>query len=403
MDNEVVLLGVFVVSILVTVVSVIWASIVLHHTRSVPTAPKGWANYDYDANQANRQSLLAYLGNPSLSDASMNIPMRRFAVATANFGGIFTNEGSLSPYIGTASPEAARLQVEAGARAIVFDIWPDPSAPATPVVCSMEDYTEAALPDRIWASSWGLGRGVGRYSNWKLLTRNTVPASAAIAAAVNAAFQSSNQQAGDPFFLFLKLHGAMNTTYLNTLAAAINTAIGGHAMDSVWAKAQNQTKLCSEPVSSFMGKVFVTVIPEVVPGYFPLPGVTKYSDFVSQLLATNMGDVVNAVEQSAGTIYFDPANLSAVSTDTVSLANCVTNQTTISPAQAGLVLVQPTIGGTSADNDVLFAGTSLQACLQAGAQMVAVNLFSPNDSENQMTAFVDPKLFGTFSFRLNAT
>jgi hypothetical protein len=116
-----------------------------------------------------------------------------------------------------------------------------------------------------------------------------------------------------------------------------------------------------------------------------------------------MGDVVNAVEQSAGTIYFDPANLSAVSTDTVSLANCVTNQTTISPAQAGLVLVQPTIGGTSADNDVLFAGTSLQACLQAGAQMVAVNLFSPNDSENQMTAFVDPKLFGTFSFRLNAT
>jgi hypothetical protein len=403
MDKEVAVLGVFIVSILVTVVAVIWVSTVLHQTRTTPSAPKGWADYDYDANQVNRQSLMAYLGNPSLSDASMNIPMRRFAVATANFGGIFTNEGSASPYIGTVSTEAARLQVEGGARAIVLDIWPDPAAPATPVVCSMEDYTEAALPDRIWVSSWGLGRGVGRYSNWKLLTRNTVPAATIITAAINAAFQSSNRQAGDPFFLTLKLHGAMNAAYLNTLAAAITGAIGGHAMDSVWNKAQNQNKLCSEPISSFMGKVFITVIPEVVPGYFPLPGVTKYSDFVSQLLATNMGDVVNAVEQSAGTIYFDPANLSAVTTDTVSVSNCVPNQTTISPAQAGLVLVQPTIGGTSMDNDVLFAGTSLQSCIQAGAQMVAVNLFSPNDSDNQMTAFMDPKLFGTFSFLLNPT
>jgi hypothetical protein len=382
------------------VVAVIWASTVLHQTRTTPAQPTGWANYDYDANQVNRQSLANYLGNPAPSDASMNIPMRQFAVATANFGGIYTNEGSASPYIGTVSTDAARRQVEAGARAVVFDIWPDPAAPATPVVCAMEDYTEAALPDRIWASSWGLGKGVGRYSNWKLLTRNTMPASAIVAAAVNAAFQPSNRQAGDPFFLYLKLHGAMNVAYLNTLAAGLVSAIGGHAMDSVWNKAQNQAKLCSEPVSSFMGKVFVTVIPEVVPGYYPLPGVTKYSDFVSQLLATNMGDVVNAIEQTAGTIYFDPSNLAAVSADTVSQSNCVSGQTTISPSQAGLVLVQPTIGGTSADNDVLFAGTGLQDAIKAGAQMVAVNLFSPNDSDAQMTAFMNPALFGAYSFRL---
>ena len=198
----------------------------LNNVLKMPPATQGWGTYNYDAVKLTR---VAYF-----SDTSNNTDakMINFQVATANFGGIVTEQtGAMNPYIGTVSPDVARMQVEAGARAIIFDIWPDPAAPANPVVAAMLDNQQWWFQNW-WASTGGLSKGTGRYSNWRLMTRNTAPVGDVLGAAIKAAFNGNNSnQNNEPFFAVLKLHGAMTTTYLNTLGTIVQTALNGHGME----------------------------------------------------------------------------------------------------------------------------------------------------------------------------
>lgn len=367
------------------------------NTVRTPAQPSGWGDIDYDGNRANRGSLAEYM---SVNGISAETPMVSFSVATANFGGIFTEDiAPLSPYNGSVNPEAARLQVEAGARAIVLDIWPDPSNPQIPVVCTMLDTTQWSVQN-LWATSWGLNRGVGRYSNWNHLTRNKRPASEIVKSAVTAAFNNSiGSQGEDPFFLILKLHGAMSTDYLNLLGTQVQEAIGPRRMGTQYDQAKNQNKLCNAPVSDFMGRVFTIVLPDIETNYNQLPGINTYAKFVPALLATKLGEVTNAIEQSAYTMLFDPTNSAVITQATQN--NCNTNNATpMTLAEAGFCIVQPTIGGQSTDNEQLFAGpsASYSACLQTGAQFVAVNYFSPNTTDAVLTSVFTPAIFGKYSF-----
>jgi len=325
--------------------------------------------------------------------------MNQFSVATANFGGIFTeNISTMNPWIGSVSAEAARLQVEAGARALVLDIWPDPADRQTPVVTSMID-TQAWSMQNTWMK-WGLDKGVGRYSNWQHLTRNKKPVGEILTAALTAAFSSSpGPQNTDPFFLILKLHGAMTTEYLNHLGNIVRDAIGGNAMGAEWNNCANQKSICTATVNQFISKVFLLVIPDIQPGYNSLPNINTYAGFTTQFLTTSLGEITNALEQTPNTILFEPSGLTAVSA--TGQANCSNpSGPQQSLAQTGFCLVQPSIGGQTTDNSVLFSGqNSYTTCLQSGAQFVAVNLFSPNSSDGPLTTFFDPKYFGLFSFR----
>ena len=170
--------------LLAFMVLIIFACIIalLVNTTKTPKQPVGWGSVDYDANQINRLSLANYC---STNNIDVSTPMIQFSVATANFGGIFTEDTALlAPWHGTVSREAARLQVEAGARAIVLDIWPDPANPAIPIVAAMLDtYQNTSMA---WWRNHGLDKGVGRYSNWQRLTRNTAPAGEILAAAAEA-------------------------------------------------------------------------------------------------------------------------------------------------------------------------------------------------------------------------
>lgn len=375
----------------------------ISHTRNPPSKqPTGWHNIDYDANKINRKSLSTYMSQPGGTAIPDTTPMVKFSVATANFGGIFTEDiGFTKPWIGTVSPDAARLQVEAGARAIVFDIWPDPADLSRPIVASMLDMNAWTTMHR-WYADWGLNRGVGRYSNWQRLTRNSMPVGEVIGAATTAAFDGvSNPQAGDPFFLILNLHGAMTIPYLNYLGNAVNTAISGHAMGPEWNKANGQGQLCSEPVSSFMNKAFVIVCPDVQPGYNILPNVNTWSDFATSFLQnTQLGQITNALEKGAYTIKFEPSNIAPLTV--ANQASCVTGAPPITLPSAGFCLVQPSIGGQDTDNKALFNSASYTDCLATGAQFVAVNLFSSNDSDPALTTFFDPAQFGTYSFKKGA-
>lgn len=357
-------------------------------TIVTPSISKGWGSHDYDADQNTRMSLQDLI-NTGTSGITIDTPMVQVSVATANYGGIYTEDSGFmgtNPWIGHVSTDVVRLQIEAGARAIIFDIWPDPANPAIPVVCAMKDTNE-------WGSiSWwrgnGLDKGLGQYSNWQLLTRNKVPATDMINMACTTAFSSlaPNVQNDDPFFLILRLHGAMTTDYLNYLGNAVNTAMGTRRMETQWDAMKNQGTLSTATVNQFMKKGFVIVSPDIQSGYNSLPNTNTWQSFVTQYATTTMAEVTNVLESTPGSIFFSLGNLDAITT----------------ASQSGFCVVQPTIGGKVSDNDSQIGLSNFQKARQVGAQFVAVNYFSQKNSDTVMNAVFDAGLFGKYSFKKGA-
>ena len=391
------------VAIAVVLLVAVYAIPYIKNTVVTPSAPVGAIGMNYDAASSQRQSLKTYMTANNIPDTT---PLLQFQIATANFGGVFTEkQGALSPWNGSVSPDAVQLQVEAGARAVIFDIWPDPANMANPVVCAMIDTSKWGIQNW-WINTGGMSQGVGTYSNWQLLTRNKVDAGTMLTAAVKAAFNSQSPQSEDPFFIILRLHGAMNTAYLNTLGGKLQNALGGHALGSTYQTWQQQKNLCSMPVSEMLGAggtggfAYVIVLPDIPSsGYDVLPGVNTYSGFVNALKTTTLGELTNAVEQNLSTMLFTPGNTGpiAVASQPACTPGDSTVQTTL--AQTGFCVVQPSTGGQATDNGRLFSDNSFQNCQKTGAQFVAVNLFSPDSSDGILQAWFDPKLFGTYSFR----
>jgi len=368
----------------------------LSNATITPQRPIGANNLDYDALKGARGSLADYLSANDIPDST---PMVQFSVATANFGAMFTESiGLLNPWNSSVSPEAARLQVEAGARAIVFDIWPDPTQMTRPVITAMLDMNEWWYQN--WWRSNGMNRGAGRYSNWQRLSRNKIDAGEGIKAAIQAAFGSSpGPQNDDPFFLILRLHGAMTKDYLNRLGETVRRELKGHAMGAEWGKAHNQSVLCSAKVSDFKSRAFVIVIPDIHAGYNSLPGINNYPAFISQYMNTVMGEATNAIEATPNTIAFQPGGIAAISV--ANQPNCSPKDIAkmLTPAQAGFCVVQPTIGGQTTENPTLFKDNNFTNCIQSGAQFVAVNLFSNLSSDPVLNTWFSPSMYGKYSFQ----
>lgn len=363
-----------------------------------PSIPQGWNKMNYAGSIAARKPVTSLVGFQPTT------PMVNFSVATANFGGIYTEPSSsyfgtnTNPWLGTVSTEVAQLQVEAGARAIIFDIWPNPADPAQPVVCAMVDTSQWAIQSW-WTNSGGLNAGMtSSYSNWQLLTRNTVPAGEMVNAAVNTAFGGNNPQKSDPFFLILRLHGAMSQTYLNTLGAAIQQSTQRFAMGPEYINVAN-TSLCNTPFSEFVssdnatGKVCVIVSPDLNTGL--------RDDFATNFKASTLAQVTNLVEFNPQQMVFQPGSAQIIPQTKV--ANCTTGGPQLPLQQATFTIVQPSIGGKSTSNDDLYAGTSYQTCLSTGAQFVAVNLFSPSTGDGALGRFFQDDLFGVRSFAISAS
>lgn len=388
---------------LLALMVIILAITALSNTLISPSHPKGWGNgllglqRDYDALQGTRKSFTEYLVSKGIPDST---PMNQFTVATANFGGIFTEDiGFLTPWNGTVSPDAARLQVEAGARAVCLNVWPDPDDLRTPVVCTMTDTST-------WPNWFGLNKGNGRYSNWQKRTRNVKPVGEIVKALITAAFDGPvSQQNTDPFFLIINLHGAMTLDYMNRLADTLTDAMGGHAMDASWGNSANQATLCSAPVSSFMSKVFLILVPDIQPTYNILPNINDYARFFAVFNDSKckLGEIANAVQSQPNTLMFGPGEISTITAATqpaCAASNVVVrgaaSTAQFSLAQVGITVIQPSIGITSTRNAALFSQGSYSDCLKSGAQFVAVNLFSPDGSDPALSSFFDT--FETFSF-----
>jgi hypothetical protein len=366
-------------------------------TTSTPSASTGWNGMNYAGGVASR---IPMVNIPGFNTATQ---MTNFTVATAAFGGIFTEPTSsyfgvnVNPWLGNVSTEAAKLQVDAGARAIVFDIWPNPSDPTQPVVCAMADTTAWGIQNW-WVNTGKLNAGMtGTYSNWQLLTRNVVNAMEMLQAAVEEAFAGNNPQKADPFFLILRLHGAMNTDYLNTVGAAVQNAVGGYAMGPEYVN-MTYNQYCQTPFSEFIssdsqsGKVFVMVSPELT-----TPLVSK---FLTAYNASTLKQNTNLLDMNPQQLTFNPGTANMIPKTMV--ASCATNGQQIQLNEASYTLVMPSTGGKSTVNDDLYAIADYQSCLQTGAQFVGLNLFSPSSSDGPLNTFFQDDLFGKQSFVLSA-
>ena len=264
----------------------------------------------------------------------------------------------------------------------------------------MRDNDSDAI-EKWWINSGGLNKGTGRYSNWKMVTRNKVPAAQMLDAAVSTAFGQGNQQT-DPFFLILKLHGAMTVPYLNTLGTQVAAALGGKSFSSTVTNTTNTNSYCALPISQFMGqRAFVIVIPDIQPGYNILPNVNTYDAFLQQFRTTTLAQYTNAIESSAGQIFVDVQSLGNVAAATQT--PCGGAGGALVPAyKAGFMVVQPSAGPSDTRNTALFSGTSYSAALQSGAQFVGLNLFSQVKSDPAIETYLSDTWFGTYSFKAGA-
>lgn len=390
----------------VAISTAITLGILWYNTIYAPrTQPNGAPGHDYSVVRTGTVS--DYL--TSQSKTTTTTPMLSLQVATASFGGIFTEDlTALNPYIGTVDPEAARLQVLGGARAIVFDIWPDPADPTSPVVATMKDDT-ADGPSWLfgtpawWLAHGGLNSGTGRFSNWKMMTRNKIRAGTMMNAAVSAATDSAtNPQWSDPFFLILCLHGAMTPAYLNTLAADLRVALNGKGIAAT-VRPGTENTLCAATVDKYQERVCVIVCPDIQPGFQALPNVNTFQQFTNAYLQTDMVNYTNFLQTQPNTLLYSPENLSSLTQDTAQACgpNTTPTGTLVPPPQSSFCVVQPSTGGTSSRNSVLYKQSSFNAAIQTGAQFVGVNMFSPESGDATLQNFFLPTYFGKYSFRLS--
>lgn len=376
--------------------------VMLVNVKQAPTLPPWFA--EYDASKGGRTSLRTYL--TSINKNPDTVMATQLQIATANFGGVMTDVKAsgtwLTPWHGTVSAEAARLQVDAGARAIVFDIWPDPSDFSTPIIaCMVDTQDDGRGVDQWWSSTGGMPVG-SRYSNWNILTRNKGNVGDILKTAVAAAF--TGVQAEDPFFLILNLHGKLPATYLTKLAHIITTSVGGKQMS---VGRTNQTEYCKVPVTTMFDKVMVIVNPDI-------PVDTDRDTFNEMFLSTDMRNVTNILTTTDKGTVFKPTDIGQITSAKYQDCNSTTMAKKSLPT-AALCAVQPSTGTLYTDNDTLFKKSSFPTCMGSGAQFVAVNVFGATptirgsaggsyagDRDSVLTSWLNPKMFGKQSFIVKA-
>ena len=372
--------------------------VVLVNVTVTPALP-GWFQ-NYDATQGARQSLDAYLS--SIGKTPDNVMITDLQVATANYGGIFTESKQpvipeMTPWHGRVSGDAVRLQVEAGARAIIFDIWPNPADFTQPIVASMIDQDVTGTTLAWWKGS-GLNNYVSRYSNWHKLTRNVEPAAPLIKTAVTTAF-NGGPQAHDPFFLILNLHGRLPLSYLDSFGLSLIDALQGKQLSSgnmVSATKTAAQNLCSVPYSSIKNKAFVIVNPDVP------EGMTREA-FNAVFYKSKLAEATNLLTTTERPTVFKLTDLSTITS--AKNPDCVGSMAApVSLPQISLCCVQPSIGERFTDNDSQYKKTSYSDCMGTGAQFVGVNLFGGDSTgtDKILQSWGDHANFGKFSFKRKA-
>jgi hypothetical protein len=213
----------------------------LYRKMRVFESPENVARLSRDATKAQliyaqenpkRVGLRDYLKTLQAANVGANLmPLTNFYVSTVNATGIFFPAAD-----GTASAEAARAAVLGGARAFVFDIWPDmrPGANFGPVIQTVESG-----------------------SLWRRISLNSLPFSSVVQALVREAFQSGRPGSEDPIFLYLRFRGKPRRSTYDATAAALRATLERYRLDPSYNGARGQDRLFSSPIMHFFNKALI--------------------------------------------------------------------------------------------------------------------------------------------------
>jgi len=184
-----------------------------------------------DAN-VNRKGIREYLGALKASGVpDTHLCLTNFYISTVNAGGLFFPAEN-----GIVSPEAARTAVLAGARAFVFDIWPDlmPGAQFGPCLQVVESG-----------------------SLWRRISMNSMSFASVLRPLIQEAFEIDARPGHeDPLILYLRFRGKPRTETLNRTANAL-TLLEPYRLDNSFNNRRGQANIFSMPIVELFRKVII--------------------------------------------------------------------------------------------------------------------------------------------------
>ena len=295
----------------------------------------------YDSSVQGRVGLRAYLQRLKASGVpDTHLCLTNFYISTVNAAGIFFPAAD-----GVVSPMAIRSAVDAGARAFVFDIWPDmtPGAQFGPIVQIVESG-----------------------SLWRRISMNSMPFVTMMKQLVQQCYQvTPNPGSEDPVIVYLRFRGkARDLTYTAT-AQALQSTMEAYRLDSTYYNCKGQNTIFSTPMTSLFKKMII------------MSNVRARGNMLS--------DYINIGPKDGIKLEWGPGDAKGLSVEG--------QKSAITTIQQNLTIVASLSEDKKAeDNSIDFKSSH-----DVGIQMVAMNFWNIND---KLKAYMDPAMFGKQSFAI---
>ena len=287
-----------------------------------------------------RKGLREYLNSIQNKINGSELALTNFYVSTVNATGFF-----FPAKHGVFTPEAARLAVLGGARAFVFDIWPDltPGAEFGPILQVVE---EGSL--------------------WRRISINSLNVSVVLQALIQEAFEIPERPgSGDPVYFYLRFRGKPRRRTLDGTADALRATMESYRLPPAYYNRNKQDGIFSTPITEFFKKVIIC------------------SNNNAQ--GSRLSDFINVGVKDGYTLEWDPRQAKGLTVD---------GRASEAPKiQASLTWVAPNSETPTAENN----NYDFKASWDVGIHFCAVNFWNNND---KLKEYMTTPMFGVYSFAL---
>lgn len=305
------------------------------------TVSKSEANSAYNRNYTQRRGLAAYLDQLKRTGVpESHFALTNFYVYTINAAGLYFPATD-----GVISPLAARSAVLAGARAFVFDIWPDltPGAQYGPILQVVE-----------------------QGSLWRRISINALPFQTVLQGLVQEALEIDSRPGfRDPLFLYLRFRGKPRQQTYSLTASALQAIIERYRLPSSFNNCRSQDTLFSMPITELARKVVI----------------------VSNTRAAGnaLSDYINVGPRDGIKMERDPFEARGLSNESRDEA--------ILQIKQNLTWIAPLSESPDAESN----GWDYAPSQGLGAHFIAYNLWNSNDNLRSMQK---EDMFGKYSFKI---
>lgn len=193
------------------------------------TALKAQSIYD-STNKRGIRSFLSDLKQQGIPDNQFCLT--NFYFCTVNAAAVF-----LPPIDSIVTPNAIKVAFDAGARAFVFDLWPDmtPGSNFAPVIQIVESG-----------------------SLWRRISMNALPFASCLQALVQSSVQLTTSPGGeDPLIIYLRFRGNPRTSTFTATAQALQAVIEPYRLDPIFNNCRGQDDLFKVLMTNLFRKVIV--------------------------------------------------------------------------------------------------------------------------------------------------